>query len=59
MHKVSIIWGEDLFEIGDVAETYCFATESELKAFMQAVQVMDGYFGCPYEIVEEGYVHVE
>ena len=57
MHKVSILWGEDLLEIGDVAETYCFATESELKAFMQAVHVMDGYFGCPYQIVEEGYIY--
>jgi len=55
--KVSILWGEDLLEDGDVAETYCFATESELKAFMQAVHVMDGYFGCPYQIVEEGYIH--
>ena len=57
MHKVSILWGEDLLEDGDVAETYSFDTESELKAFMQAVHVMDGYFGCPYQIVEEGYVH--
>ena len=55
--KVSILWGEDLLEIGDVAQTYSFATESELKAFMQAVHVMDGYFGCPYQIVEEGYIH--
>lgn len=59
MHKVSILWGEDLLEIGDVAETYTFATEPELKAFMQAVRVVDGYFGCPYQIVEEGYVHDE
>jgi len=59
MHKVSILWGEDLLENGDVAQTYSFATEPELKAFMQAVHVMEGYFGCPYQIVEEGYVHVE
>lgn len=55
--KVSILWGEDLLENGDVAETYCFDTEPELKAFMQAVHVMDGYFGCPYQIVEEGYIY--
>jgi hypothetical protein len=59
MHKVSILWGEDLLEIGDVAETYTFATEPELKAFMYAVRVMDGYFGCPYKIVEEGFVYRE
>ena len=58
MHKVSILWGEDLIENGDTAQTYSFATESELKAFMQAVHVMDGYFGCPYQIVEEGYIYI-
>ena len=57
MYKVSILWGEDLLESGDVADTYFFATESELKAFMLAVHVMDGYFGCPYQIVEEGYIY--
>jgi hypothetical protein len=57
MHKISILWTEDLLEDGDVAKTYCFATESELKAFMQAVHVMDGYFGCPYQIVKEGYIY--
>jgi hypothetical protein len=59
MHKISILWTEDLIEYGDIAKTYSFDTEAELKAFMQAVHVMDGYFGCPYQIVEEGYVYRE
>ena len=59
MHKISILWSEDLIENGDIAQTYSFDTEAELKAFMQAVHVMDGYFGCPYQIVEEGYIYRE
>ena len=57
IHKVSILWTEDLIEYGDIAKTYSFDTEAELKAFMLAVHVMDGYFGCPYQIVEEGYIY--
>ena len=58
MHKISILWGEYLYG-GEPATTYSFDTEPELQAFMYAVRVMDGYFGCPYKIVEEGFVYRE